>query len=492
MFMKRRVTLSVLWAGAGSWGREATGFLVFLFLVRLLGPEAYGLVGMATVVVAVAQVLVSEIVQDPLIQRDKLEPGHLDAAFWVLLALAVGLMLAVIAAAEPVAVVFDEPAVAELIRWLSILPVLSALQAVPTALLKRTMRYGVLAARSLLAVIGGGTVGIALAIAGYGPLSLVGHLLTQSLVGVLTLWTASAWRPGLRAEQRHFRELGRPGSYMLAIRLTLLVQQQSPRVLIGYFLGPVSVGLYTVSLRVIEILYLLLIRPVSDVALPTFAGLRDDMKRFRQTLHAARRLTAMVALPTFAGLALVAPTLLPMLLGNHWEGAISVVQLLALQGVCMSIFSVSRAVPQALGRWDVTLTIRLLATVLIVAAIVGVREAGLVAVAAAMAAGTSLMIPVDFYVVRRLTGTPFAEQARAYMPILGAALIMAGAVIAWCYLMAGSLSGLPLLTTTVLLGAAVYLASLLVTAFPLVRQAWQLLADLRGSVGVVVGVENER
>jgi O-antigen/teichoic acid export membrane protein len=485
MSMKRRATRGVIWAAAGSWGREAAGFAVFLILARLLGPEAYGLVAMATVVIAVAQLLVADVIQEPLIQRENLEPGHLDAAFWSLLALAVTVMLAAMAAAEPVAALFDEPEVARLIWSLSGLPVLNALVAVPTALLRREMRYGVLAARALLGVIGGGAVGIGMALTGQGALSLVGHLLTQEIVAVLVLWLAIDWRPRWRHARRHFRDLRVPGTYMIGVRLVLLVQQQSPRVLIGYFLGPVALGLYGASWRIVEILYLLLIRPLSDVALPAFAHLQDDMERFRQVLYAARRLGAVIAMPTFVGLALVAPELLPAAFGGQWNGAIPVVQLLAIGGVCWSFLPIAGIVPQALGRWGVTLATRALATVVIVAAILVVREAGLLVIAAAVAAGEALMVVVNFYVVRRLTATPMSEQALAYAPILSAALIMAAAVLGWRELMIGDLTRLSLLATSVLGGAAVYSAALCVMAFPLARQAWELLSGLKRTHGLL-------
>ena len=478
-------TRGVIWAAAGSWGREAAGFAVFLILARLLGPEAYGLVAMATVVIAAAQLLVADVIQEPLIQRQNLEPGHLDAAFWSLLALAVAVMLAAIAAAEPVAALFDQPEVARLIWWLSGLPVLSALVAVPTALLRREMRYGILAARSLLAVIGGGGVGIGMALAGQGAFSLVGHLLTQEIVAVLVLWLAIDWRPRWRHARRHFQDLWAPSACMIGVRLMLLLRQQSPRVLIGYFLGPVALGLYGVSWRIIEILHLLFIRPLSDVALPAFARLQNDMGHFRQVLYAAGRLGAMIAMPTFVGLALVAPELLPATLGGQWNGAIPVVQLLAIAGACWSILSISGIIPQALGRWDVTLATRALATALIVAAILAVREAGLVVIAGAVAAGEALTILLNFYMVRRLTATPMAEQALAYAPIVSATLIMAAAVLGWRQLMIDDLTGLSLLATSVLAGAAVYSAALFVMAFPLARQAWELLSGLKRTHGLL-------
>jgi O-antigen/teichoic acid export membrane protein len=472
----------VIWATAGAWGREAAGFVVFLVLARLLGPEAYGFVAMATVVIAVAQLMVADVIQEPLIQRQHLEPGHLDAAFWSLLALAVALMLAAMVAAGPVAALFNEPEVATLILWLSALPVLNALSAVPTALLRREMRYGFLAARSLLAVIGGGAVGIGMALAGQGALSLVGLLLTQGIVSVLWLWMGSHWRPRLHCSRQHFRDLRTPGTCMIGVRLVLLLQQQSPRVLIGYFLGPVALGFYGVSWRVMEIIYLLCIRPLSDVALPAFSRVQNDMDRLRQVHDTTRRLGAMIAIPTFIGLALVAPELLPATLGGQWSGAVPVVQVLAIGGACMSIMSISGMIPQALGRWDVTLGMRALATALTVAGIISVRGAGLVAIAAAVAAGEAMMILVSFYVVRRLTAEPISKQALAYAPIAFAALIMAASVFAWRQLMVDDLAGITLLASSVLLGAALYAVALLATAFPLLRQAWELLSSLKHGV----------
>src|SRR3546814_13396158 len=68
-------------------------FVIFFVLARILGPEAYGLLGMAMIVVAFTQIFIVESVGEALIQRKDLEPGHLDAVFWLLLFMAVLLAL---------------------------------------------------------------------------------------------------------------------------------------------------------------------------------------------------------------------------------------------------------------------------------------------------------------------------------------------------------------------------------------------------------------
>jgi PST family polysaccharide transporter len=188
----------------------------------------------------------------------------------------------------------------------------------------------------------------------------------------------------------------------------------------------------------------------------------------------------MVALPMFAGVAAVAPELLPVLLGQKWQAAIPLVQLFALQGVSIAIVTITRStVLRALGRWDLTLGVSLLATALTVAGIVVGSAWGLVGVAAGMALAAYLMVPIELYIERRLTGMRLSQQVLGHAPIVCAVLVMAVAVLGWRQLMQTTLGSFSLLATSVVLGAATYFGVLWLMAQPLVRQAWQLFASIR-------------
>src|SRR3546814_20723513 len=89
-------------------------FVIFFVLARILGPEAYGLLGMAMIVVSFTQIFIVESVCEALIQRKDLEPGHLDAVFWLLLFMAVLLAFISFCAAYMVDALFGKPTVAEL------------------------------------------------------------------------------------------------------------------------------------------------------------------------------------------------------------------------------------------------------------------------------------------------------------------------------------------------------------------------------------------
>src|SRR5882757_350628 len=63
-------------------GARLVTFLVFLILARLLTPADFGLVAIATVFVALLQLVVEGGFGQAIIQRPDLERGHLDTVFW--------------------------------------------------------------------------------------------------------------------------------------------------------------------------------------------------------------------------------------------------------------------------------------------------------------------------------------------------------------------------------------------------------------------------
>lgn len=480
MSLRRRITIGTIWSAVGSWGEQFFAFLIFLVLARLLGPKAYGLVGMAMVVTGFGIALVARGFSWALVQRKELEPGHLDAAFWFLSVFAVALMLAAIASADHVAALFDEPVVAELLRWLSPVLVLSALSAVPIAILRRDIKFGILTARSLIGIVAGGAVGISMALLGYGVWSLVAHQLTIRIVEVLAVWTTCHWRPGFRASWRHFHDLRRYGVNQTGASLIGFLNEYAPRFMIGLFLGPVALGHFTLAWRVIEILMFVLIMPFSNVALPAFAHVQDRHAEVQRMMLAGIRFSTLMALPCYLGVGVVAPDLVPTMFGAQWTPGVPVLQILALVGLPMCFIAFNNTVLTGLGKagWQLILTV--FSTVTIVLLLLLVSKAGIIAVALALIARGYLTWPFGIFIVRRLTRVRYGPLIRGSTPQLLAALLMAASVWVWRSLMEGTLPRELLLATSIALGAAIYAGAILVVARPLVGEALELLRTVRG------------
>jgi O-antigen/teichoic acid export membrane protein len=479
--LRRKAAAGAVWAFAETWGRQLLLLALFAVLARLLGPEAYGLVALATAVTTAADMLITNGGwAEALIQRRDLEPEHLDTVFWFGLAGSAALALAAAAGAGPLSRLFDEPRLEGLVRWLSLTLPLYGAVIVPGALLRREFDFAPHTARALLAPIAAGAVAVPMALQGFGVSSLVAYHLTQAAVTAAVLWRAQRWRPAFRFSPARFRELlpyvaGITGERVIGVADNLL-----PRLAIGYVLGPAPLGQYAAARRVVDFLFTLATVPLSRVALPSFASLGEDPDRLRRMLRLGGELAGLFAFPCFLGVAVVAPDLMPAVFGPAWAPSAPAVQLLALIGLVTPFNQLSIVLLQGVGRvgWQAALMAASTSLLALLLALVGSH--GLTAVAAALLVRAYVVFPARLHVTRRVAGIDVAEAYRGVLPTLAAALAMAGAVLLWRHwlLPAGS-GGWIALGSSAAVGVVAYAGALAVLARPLLRRTAGLALSLR-------------
>src|SRR6185437_13554729 len=182
-----------------------------------------------------------------IVQRKEVDPTHLDTAFWTQVLTAGLLATLTILMSTSVARLAGNMELSAVLRWLSLSLIVSAFSRVQVALLTRDLMFRPLAIRTLIGDFSGGFVGVIMAWNGYGVWSLVGQQLSSSIVGVLALWTASSWRPGLQLSWCCFIDLSSFGLNITGDGLLLLCSRRSDELLIGYLLGPGTLGIYAVG-----------------------------------------------------------------------------------------------------------------------------------------------------------------------------------------------------------------------------------------------------
>ena len=196
--LKQKSVTSVLWSAAQKWGSRLIGVFVFFLLARLLTPEAIGLSALAMAFIYFAQAVVAQGFVEAIVQREDLEPDHLHTAFWANAGAGIVISVLAVALAPWIASLANTPALAPVLRWLTVSFLLSALCSVPTAILQRDFAYKVLAVRYLVGIVLGGIVGVVMAFMGYGVWSLVAQELVYRTSSTISLWAQLPWRPKLR------------------------------------------------------------------------------------------------------------------------------------------------------------------------------------------------------------------------------------------------------------------------------------------------------
>jgi PST family polysaccharide transporter len=480
MNLREKAINSVMWSATQTWGVRVISFLVMIALARMVVPEAFGLVAYASVFIAFAQIFVDQGFSDAIVQFSQLSREHLDTAFWISLLTGGILSIVSVFASDSIASLFREPQLAPIVRWLSPIFLLSALSSVQQAILRRKLAFKTLTVRSLAANLFSGIIAVIMAFKGYGVWSLVAKLLVSSIVNVVMLWQVSDWRPGFRLSIKRFRELFLFGINIAGGNFVDFLSVHSDDFLIGYFLGPVALGYYTLAYNLLIVTTDLLISVPNAVAFPVLSSIQANPASFKRAFDQVVRLQSIVAFPIFLGIAALSTELIIQLYGPQWIASIPVLQLLMLIGIVRSATYIYSSVFRAAGKPSWRFGILSLTAAMNVIGFVLVVRFGIVAVAASYVIVSYLLMPFYILMIRNLTGISILSHLTQYGPTAVSSLAMLCIVFLFKIVL-GEQIVLPLrLAVLSITGAITYLLTLRLTHPP----AFQQLVDVAQSAWV--------
>ncbi len=462
--LKEKAIKGVIWTAMEKWGSQFISFAVFLILARLLKPEIFGLVALANIFFAFMQVFLDQGFSKAIIQRQEIEREHLDTAFWTNISIAVLLLVISLSGAGFIANLFKQPALTPIIRCLSFNFVFAALNSVQSALLYRQLAFKTLTTRTLLATFCGGTIGVAMAFLGFGVWSLVGQQLTNGFVGVLVLWWSTDWKPKFKFCPKHFRELFSFGINVVGIQILDFFNRRSDDLLIGYYLGSVALGYYTVAYRWLLIMTQLLTSVTNQVAMPVFSKLQKEPELLKRAFYTTTQLTSLISFPIFTGMAVLAPEIVRSLFGAKWMPSVPVMQVLAFIGILHSLQYFNGSIIMAMGKpaWKLKLNC-LHATANVIAFAIVVRW-GILAVASAYVIRGYLLSPIELFIIRKLIPIQMSIYLRQYVAPLIGTVTMAGAILGFKYLFGSYLIPHALLVISTIIGMLTYTVMIIILA----------------------------
>ncbi len=475
MSLRQQAVQGVFWSSVQNWGTSLLTTAVTLVLAHRLGPAAFGQIALASAVTAFLGIFVSQGFGQAVVQRSKLEPGHLDTAFWMNVIGGIIICGLTLLLAKPVAILLDQENLAPLLRWLSLGFILGGLGSTQGALLRRRMDFRSLALRKLLATAAGSLVGITMALWNCGVWSLVGQNLVSTAVGTITLWTVSNWRPGFGVSRRHARDLLAFGLNIVGIEVLQVANRRAPAIIIGYFLGSVALGYYSVALGLLTTMTRALTESAAAVMLPTLSRLQENRDQMRHAFHTATRLTSLIAFPAFIGVSAVAPELVLVAFGTKWADSIPVVQILSLVGIAFSVFYFNTPILMAYGKASWALWLTALNTAYNVAIPLILAPWGIVVIAAAYVVRAYLAGPLCLILVDRLMELDWRHYLRQYAAPLAGSLVMLVAVLVCRSALYDRVSLQTLLCLSSGTGAATYVLFIALTAPHLLREVCEFI-----------------
>lgn len=456
MFKQSDIKIGIIWRLIEVVGAEFFAFCSFLVLTRLLAPEHFGIVALATILILVAQLVLFQGVGEALVQIEDIETSWFSSGLWMNVGLASLAALILIAAAPVIATAFSEPRFAPVLRAVAPLLMIYSISGILQSKLRRDLKLKGFAFASIIATLLGAVVAAVMAINGYEVWSLVGQQWTYALTSTSMFILHARWLPDPIIRMAHIKRLAGFGFNTIAAALLRFALRQLDLLFLGIHLPSRQVGLYFLATRILNTVGQLTYYSIQRLGLPVLARLQNDPVRQQAAIISTLRLTCLVCLPIFFGMAMTADLMMPIVFGAEWNGSIQPFRILCLFTIFYALSLIANQILLSAGFASTVFRLSIMNALLFAGAVALAAPHGITATAIAGGAANALCLPVYFYVLRQKLRLDLAHLGVDLMPIWTAAIAMIAAVMAARYTLLNGLDPLLTLGLSILLGVLVF------------------------------------
>ena len=405
---------------------------LFVVAARVLGPAEFGVFALVSAC-AFLLLRVAEGGWQPFILSWSGDPGV--PAQVVLIAILSGLVAALLGVAAgfalPVFGVTGE--VALLVKLFAVWVMLAVIGAAVKGVMIWQGRLKTSAVVETGCELAGAAVAAAALLSDVGVLSLaIGKLVCQSLYMVLAFAvTRTRPRGGLRGAE--LRQLLTVSGQLFASRLVYHLRANAATLLVGAFLGPVSVGFYRAAERLVSALSEVVAVPTQMLSWTLFRQVRDahggTTEGFQAQAELFFRVLLAVVLPLFAWLAIMGEALIVGLIGAEWLPALPVVMLLAAARVLVVPSFATEAIMSLAGEVRRLPKVSVFYLVATVAGVSAAAPFGLVPLGVMQIAMAALVFGTTAWLFRRYAAIDWGRIAAGMPRMLTAVTLGVAALV---------------------------------------------------------------
>jgi PST family polysaccharide transporter len=310
-----------------------------IVLARLLFPAEYGLIAMAYPVIALVQVFNDAGLGQAIVQRPTLVQKQVSALFWVNVAISCLLACLVALLAPLAAWVYGEPRLILLTAILGLTLPVTALSIIPSALLSRHMRFGLLARNEVLAMLAGTGVTIICALEGLSYWSLIIGQFANATIGNILTWYASGWLPSSPKLSSSVWNDVKFGANITLSNLATFVTTSGDNIIVGLTTGKVALGLYDRSYNLVARPINQMMTPMSRVAVPLLSRLVGEPDQYRAAYLQMFRIVTLSIVPAMLVCISNGATLIHVFLGPRWNAAGPIFSWIGVGGLTSGIYA---------------------------------------------------------------------------------------------------------------------------------------------------------
>jgi PST family polysaccharide transporter len=397
---------------------------------RILVPEDFGLVGMATLVMGLIGLFKDYGLTTSIIYKKRIDQIDLSTAFWVNIIVGVGLFLIMFLASPLAAAYFSNEKITGVVKLLSLNFVLTSIGGVNGTILIKSIRFKHLAIINIVSSVLQAITTLSLILffeAGYWGIicGMLSYSATDSILKIAT----TKWIPKAVFDIERLKSMFNYGKNIFFQKILNYFSANIDYLIIGRLLGATSLGIYQFAYIVPHLILNEISQTITKVLFPIFCQVQDNHNLFKEGYLKTVQYISIISFPSMIGMFFTAEQFIYLIFGNKYMAAVLPMQILCFSGMARSILHTMGVVFNSKGRPDIGLKWNLcLFPVVVIAVYIG-GQYNLEGVAAAVTT-TSYLSFIGAYLAIRLARISFFDYLRALTPAFIGSLVMLAGL--WC------------------------------------------------------------
>ncbi|MBR0489517.1 MAG: lipopolysaccharide biosynthesis protein [Prevotella sp.] len=470
--LKEKTAKGLFWGLLNNGTMQVLNLVIGIFLLRLLTPADYGIVGVLAIFTAIAGDLQSAGFTQALINIKNPTDRDYNSVFWFNVLVSIGLYTILFFSAPLIAWYFHQPVLVDVSRFVFLAFLISSLGIAHSAYLTKNLMVREQAISSVVALIVSGLVSITLAFRGMAYWSIAWQqVIYISVLNVMRLHY-SRWRPTLKIDFGPVRKMFKFAVNLLITKIITSISQNVLTFIFGRMFPIQSVGYFTQANKWSTMAHSFVSGTVHQVAQPVLAEAVHDDEREKRIFRKMVRFTAFIAFPALFGLALIAKEFTIVAIGEKWLESVPLLQLLCIGGAFMPFYAMYQNLVISKGRSDIYMWCNVAQIVSQIALILFFGKQGILVMVEVYTIFNILYLAVWHWQAQRVLNLHVTEILKDILPFMLIALLVMAATYFVTLLIANPIL---LLIARIVIAAVLYFMVMKLAGAEIMKECMQFM-----------------
>lgn len=407
----------LIWSAIERIGTQGLQLIIMLYLGRILGPGAFGYIGILSFFISLAQVLIDSGFSAALIRKNKPTDQDYSTVFIFNIILSFCLYGVLYFISGEIAVFYKIPELENLLNIFAISIIINAFTIIPKVILTIEIDFKTQAKISLISAILSSGAAVFLASMGYGVWSLVAQTLLYSITNCILINILNPWYPVVGFNINAFKELFSFSSKLLLSGILDAVYNNLYQLVIGKNFTPQLVGQFTQANQLTSVPAMTLTNIIQRVTYPIFCRMLHNKSNMQNAYFDTIKIASVIVFPVLLGIGVISKPLLLMILGHEWLLTSKFLSYLCLGYMLYPVHAININILQVNGRSDLFLILEVIKKMLLTFILLLTVGISVEAMILGLVVHSYLSFFLNAYYTQKVTNITIRMQCLALFPI---------------------------------------------------------------------------